>query len=152
MVCTKAGLEPVVCIGEVACLRHYRLDPVVHCEAVGQRIRIFKALTNEFVCRPDNLHADKVGDLDVVLSPDAGNVGGEEHGGPGQCDKESAGDEQLEAVVGEHPLQLQPQNHPWIGSDVILPEVPEKAKLEIRRVEDILRSILRSRTPLTSRR
>ena len=39
---TKAGLEPVVCISEVACLRHYRLDPVVHREAVGEQIRIFK--------------------------------------------------------------------------------------------------------------
>ena len=39
---TKAGLEPVVREGEVACLRHDRLDPVVHREAVGEQIRIFK--------------------------------------------------------------------------------------------------------------
>ena len=48
---------------------------------------------------PDDLHADEVGDLDVVLGPDAGDGGGEEHGGPGESDEESAGDEELEAVV-----------------------------------------------------
>ena len=48
---------------------------------------------------PDDLHADEVGDLDVVLGPDAGGGGGEEHGGPGEGDKEPAGDEELQAVV-----------------------------------------------------
>ena len=46
---------------------------------------------------PDDLHADEVGDLDVVLGPDAGDGGGEEHGGPGESDEEPAGDEELEA-------------------------------------------------------
>ena len=95
---------------------------------------------------PDDLHADEVGDLHVVLGPDAGDGGGEEHGGPGEGDEEAAGDEELQAVVPrgrckiniktcfflssfgvlrEHPLQLEPENDPWIGRDVILPEVPE---------------------------
>ena len=30
---TKARLKPVVCVGEVARLWHYRLDPIVHREA-----------------------------------------------------------------------------------------------------------------------
>ena len=53
MVLTKAGLEPVVCIGEVACLWHYRLDPIVHRETVGEEIRIFKKacmLTRQLTC------------------------------------------------------------------------------------------------------
>ena len=51
---------------------------------------------------PDDLHADEVGDLDVVLGPDAGDGGGEEHGGPGESDEESAGDEELEAEKTRH--------------------------------------------------
>ena len=34
---TKARLKPVVCVGEVARLWHYRLDPIVHREAEGWR-------------------------------------------------------------------------------------------------------------------
>ena len=51
-----------------------------------------------YICCPVDLRADEVGDLDVVLGPDAGHIGGEEHGGPGQGDKEPAGGEKLKAV------------------------------------------------------
>ena len=37
---TKARLKPVVCVGEVARLWHYRLDPIVHREAEGWRFLI----------------------------------------------------------------------------------------------------------------
>ena len=62
---------------------------------------------------PDDLHADEVGDLDVVLGPDAGDGGGEEHGCPGESDKESAGDEELEA---EKNKALEMLVAPWIFS------------------------------------
>ena len=61
----------------------------------------------------DDLHADEVGDLDVVLGPDAGDGGGEEHGGPGESDEESAGDEELEA---EKNKALEMLVAPWIFS------------------------------------
>ena len=37
-----------------------------------------------------DIHADKVGDLHVVLGSDAGDGGGEEHGRPGQGDEQAA--------------------------------------------------------------
>ena len=58
---------------------------------------------------PDDLHADEVGDLDVVLGPDAGDGGGEEHGGPSESDKESAGDEELEAERGALEVLVTPR-------------------------------------------
>ena len=66
----------------------------------GEGIGILRALTEKNF-PPDDLHADEVGDLDVVLGPDAGDGGGEEHGCPGESDKESAGDEELEAEKRE---------------------------------------------------
>ena len=55
----------------------------------GEGIGILRALTEKNF-PPDDLHADEVGDLDVVLGPDAGDGGGEEHGRPGQRDEQAA--------------------------------------------------------------
>ena len=40
----------------------------------------------------------------------------------------SPGDEELECVVGEKSGQLESENHPWVSCDVVLFQIPGRAK------------------------
>ena len=97
----KAALEPDVDEGEVGGLGDDGVDFVAH-----------------------GGHRDQVGEMDVVLGGDATSVGGEVHGDPGEEDEEEWGTVELEHVVGEVALQVDSEDEPWIGANVVVYQVP----------------------------
>ena len=103
----KATLQPDVDKGEVGGLGDDLVDAVAH-----------------------GGHRDQVGDLDVVLGLDAGSIGGEVHGDPGEEDEEEGGAVELEHVVGEVALEVNGEDETGVGAHIVVRQVPAHWELK----------------------